>query len=216
VVSAQSAGRPKADKTAKALPGKAIHILAAGEVVFAQKGFAGATMREVAETAGVGLSLLVYHFRTKDLLYRAIFQARQYVNDERLERLRNITDPTAPDAVDRIVAAFIDPVLALHSDPTQVWFARLVLREAADPSSQERTIIKDLFDPMAQGFIAKLEQALPGRPAGFHAWAYLFSVGALTQSAFDARFSNIAGPANHLESKSEFLRRYITAGLQQA
>jgi AcrR family transcriptional regulator len=195
--------------------GRAELILAAGELVFASKGYHGATMREVADAAGVGLSLVVYHFKTKDGLYRAIFEARQYVNDERVARLAAVTDAEAPDALQRVVSAFIDPVLALHDDPADVWFARLVLREASDPSSQERTVIAELFDPMARAFVAKLEEVLPGRPAGFHAWAYLFSVGALTQSAFDARIDNLAG-TQASGRKHEYLRSYITAALRHA
>ncbi|MDT7708632.1 MAG: hypothetical protein QOG20_4239 [Pseudonocardiales bacterium] len=199
----------------KSNPGRAAQILAAGELVFARMGYHGATMREVAEAAGVGLSLVVYHFKTKDRLYRAIFEARQYVNDERIARLATVTDAGALDALDRVVSAFIDPVLALHDDPADVWFARLVLREASDPSSQERGVIADLFDPMARAFVAKLEEVLPDRPEGFHAWAYLFSVGALTQSAFDDRIGNIAG-TRASGRKHEFLRLYITAALRQA
>ncbi|MCE0762362.1 TetR family transcriptional regulator [Pseudonocardia kujensis] len=190
-------------------------VLAAAEVVFARKGFDGATMREVAEAAGVGLSLVVYHFTTKEGLYQSIFEARQYVNDDRLARLREVTDPQAPDALDRLVSAFVDPVLDLHDDPADVWFARLVLREASDPSSQDRAIISGLFDPMAREFVAALERILPDRPPGYHAWAYLFAVGALTQSSFDARIDNIAGP-DAAGGKREHLRRFLTAALRHS
>ncbi|MFC4942630.1 TetR/AcrR family transcriptional regulator [Pseudonocardia sp. GCM10023141] len=193
--------------------GKADQVRAAAEVVFARKGFDGATMREVAEAAGVGLSLVVYHFTTKEGLYRSIFEARQYVNEARLLRLGEVTDPRASDALDRWVSAFIDPVLDLHDDPEDIWFARLVLREAADPSSQERSIISGLFDPMARTFVAKLQEILPDRREGFHAWAYLFAVGALTQSSFDARIDNIAGPTT-TAGKREHLRRFIAAALR--
>ncbi len=194
---------------------RAEEILRAAESIFAEKGYHAATMREVAHAAGVGLSLVVYHFKAKDGLYRAIFESRQYVNDDRVARLAAVTDTTAPDALERVVAAFVDPVLALHDDPNDVCFARLVLREAADPSSQDRSVISDLFDPMARAFIAKLEEVLPGHPTGFHAWAYLFSVGALTQSAFDARIRNLASP-EVAARKHDFLCAYITAALRQA
>ncbi|MEV6029284.1 TetR/AcrR family transcriptional regulator [Streptomyces sp. NPDC052036] len=199
--------------THKPPAGKADQVRAAAEVVFARKGFDGATMREVADAAGVGLSLVVYHFTTKEGLYQAIFDARQYVNDARLARLAEVTDTDAPDALDRLVSAFIDPVLDLHEDSDDVWFARLVLREAADPSSQDRKIISGLFDPVAREFVAKLNRIFPDRPEGYHAWAYLFAVGALTQSAFDTRITSIAGPET-ATGKREYLRRFITAALR--
>ncbi|MBC8092399.1 MAG: TetR/AcrR family transcriptional regulator [Pseudonocardia sp.] len=190
-------------------------ILRAAERLFAEKGFHATTMREIAQAAGVGLSLVVYHFTSKDGLYYAVFKARQYINEDRLARLAAVTDPTAPDALERVVAAFVDPVLALHDNPDDASFAPLILRGASDPSSQARSVIGDLFDPMAQAFIAKLEEVLPDHPPGFHAWAYLFSAGALTQSAFDVRIRNLA-PPEVTARKQEFLRAYITAALRQA
>ncbi|MFB7600589.1 TetR/AcrR family transcriptional regulator [Streptomyces sp. NPDC056160] len=188
-------------------------IMRAAERLFALEGYHGATMRQIAEAAGVKLSLVVYHFTSKLGLYTAIFEERQYVNDERLARLGAIPDLCADDALEQIVSAFTDPVLALHDDPDDIWFARLVLREAADPSSQERPVIRDQFDPLARRFVEALGIALPDKPAGFHHWAYLYSVGALTQSAFDTRVRNIADEPGY-EQKHALLRSYITAALR--
>ncbi|MBD3003902.1 MULTISPECIES: TetR/AcrR family transcriptional regulator [unclassified Streptomyces] len=188
-------------------------IIRAAERLFALEGYHGATMRQIAEEAGVKLSLVVYHFTSKLGLYSALFEERRYVNDERLARLKAIPDLRADDAVEQIVSSFTDPVLALHDDPDDVWFARLVLREASDPSSQERPVIRDQFDPLARQFVEALSIALPDKPAGFHHWAYLYSVGALTQSAFDTRVRNIADEPGY-EHKHALLRSYITAALR--
>lgn len=188
-------------------------IIRAAERLFALEGYHGATMRQIAEEAGVKLSLVVYHFTSKLGLYSAIFEERRYVNDERLARLKAIPDLRADDAVEQIVSSFTDPVLALHDDPDDIWFARLVLREASDPSSQERPVIRDQFDPLARQFVEALSIALPDKPAGFHHWAYLYSVGALTQSAFDTRVRNVADEPGY-EQKHAHLRSYITAALR--
>lgn len=156
----------------------------------------------------------MYHFGTKERLYYEIFAHRQYINERRHERLRAVTDLDRPEALDEIVAAFIDPVLALHDDPDDVWFARLVLREAADPSSQQRRVLSDLFDPMAREFIDALRRVLPGKPEGFHEWAYLFSVGVLTQSSFDTRIDSLATTPLKSADKRAFLHAYITAALR--
>jgi AcrR family transcriptional regulator len=193
--------------------GRRTAILRAAEKVFAQDGYHGTTMRQIALEAGVNLSLVVYHFTTKLELYVAIFENRQYVNQDRLDRLAAIPDLHAEDAVEQIVHAFTDPVLALHDDPDDVWFARLVLREGADPSSQQRPVISELFDPMAREFIAALREALPGKLDGFYHWAYLFSVGALTESAFDDRVRDLTDKP-FAEHKHEILRSYIIAALR--
>lgn len=49
-------------------------ILAAAEEVFAAKGFAGASTREIADKAGVNISSLHYHWESKETLYFAVFQ----------------------------------------------------------------------------------------------------------------------------------------------
>jgi len=46
-------------------------ILESARNVFAERGFEGATLREVAERAGVKQPLLVYHFQSKEGLWRA-------------------------------------------------------------------------------------------------------------------------------------------------
>lgn len=188
-------------------------ILRAAEKIFAREGYHGTTMRDIAAEAEVALALVVYHFGTKLALYSAIFESRQYINEERLARLAAIDDLRAEDALDRIVSALVDPVLALHTDPDGIWYARLVLRDAADPSSQDRPIVAALFDPMARAFIAALRTALPDKPSSFHHWAYLFTIGALTQSSFDARVRNLTDTPE-LEQKATMLRAYITAALR--
>src|SRR3982074_2744225 len=104
-------------------------------------------MRQIKDECNTLMALIVYHFGTKLALYTAIFESRQYVNLERLARLEAIEDLRAGNALEKTVSALADPVLALHTDPDGIWYARLVLREAADPSSQDRPIIRILFDP---------------------------------------------------------------------
>ena len=49
-------------------------ILQAAEQVFAEKGFGGTSMGDIAEQAGLPRSNLHYYFSTKDDLYRAVLQ----------------------------------------------------------------------------------------------------------------------------------------------
>lgn len=49
-------------------------ILTAAEEVFAERGYVGATTREIAERAGIGKRMLFYYFPTKDAVYRAVLE----------------------------------------------------------------------------------------------------------------------------------------------
>lgn len=50
---------------------KQLAILEAAREVFAERGYAGATIREIARRAGVTHGLVVLHFQKKELLFRA-------------------------------------------------------------------------------------------------------------------------------------------------
>jgi TetR/AcrR family transcriptional regulator len=47
-------------------------VLEAGERLFAERGFAGVSFRELAQESGVSMGLIQYHFGTKERLYEAV------------------------------------------------------------------------------------------------------------------------------------------------
>jgi len=49
-------------------------ILDAAEAVFAERGYGGATTREIAERAGIAKRMLFYYFATKGAVYRAVLE----------------------------------------------------------------------------------------------------------------------------------------------
>lgn len=194
--------------------GTRTRILRAAEQVFAQEGYAGATMRRIAGDAGVGVSLVVHHFQTKERLYTSVFEARRYLLEERLARLDAALDTGGPDVLDNIVAAMVEPVLELLDDPEHRWYVRLVLRHLGVPTPGQRDVLEAMFNPLAQQFIAAFEGVLPGKPAGFYEWAYVFSLGALTQILRDERVAHLAPATPADPDKSRLLIRYITGALR--
>ena len=50
-------------------------LLAAGRELFAARGCAGLSVREVAEAAGVNLGMFHYHFKTREAFLRAVLQS---------------------------------------------------------------------------------------------------------------------------------------------
>jgi AcrR family transcriptional regulator len=49
-------------------------ILDAAKLIFQKKGMAGARMQEIADEAGINKALLHYYFRSKDKLFRKVFE----------------------------------------------------------------------------------------------------------------------------------------------
>lgn len=71
-----------------------VAIVAAAVPLFARKGFAGATTREIARDAGVSEALLFQHFPNKVALYQAIL-AEGCRGEPALEQLRALPPSTA-------------------------------------------------------------------------------------------------------------------------
>lgn len=59
-------------KAARADDGSRARIIAAARAGFASMGFEGVSTRQIASEAGVAQSLLLYHFGSKDALWRAV------------------------------------------------------------------------------------------------------------------------------------------------
>jgi TetR/AcrR family transcriptional regulator len=49
-------------------------VLDAAEAVFAERGFGGATTREIAGRAGIAKRMLFYYFASKEVVYRAVLE----------------------------------------------------------------------------------------------------------------------------------------------
>src|SRR5579863_7173472 len=74
--------------------GRRKRIVQAAVPLFARKGFAGTTTRELAEAAGISEALLFRHFPSKQLLYREILQLG-CEGDPALQKLATLQPSTA-------------------------------------------------------------------------------------------------------------------------
>lgn len=76
-------------------PSRRREIVDAAIKVFAQRGFADASMQHVADEAGVVPTAVYYHFAGKDELFDVVLQAVIADVDERVEAARPVGDPLA-------------------------------------------------------------------------------------------------------------------------
>src|SRR5512144_1429800 len=94
--------RSALEKAREAPSSTKARILAAAEQVFATKGFAGASTREIAAKANVNISSLHYHWESKETLYFAVFQN---IYDRILDLIRTALPTGKQPAVNVIDAA---------------------------------------------------------------------------------------------------------------
>lgn len=68
-------------------------ILEAAKRIFQQKGLFGARMQEIADEAGINKALLHYYFRSKDLLFEAVFTQAIGMMAPKIDNLLNSDMP---------------------------------------------------------------------------------------------------------------------------
>jgi len=86
-------------------------ILEAAKYVFQKKGMAGARMQEIADEAGINKSLLHYYYRSKQLLFEAVFyQAFGFIAPQ-LGAVLNADSPLF-EKIKQFTQGYIDFVLA--------------------------------------------------------------------------------------------------------
>ena len=66
-----------------------IEILAAAKEIFQQKGMDGARMQEIADKAKINKALLHYYFRSKQLLFEAVFKSAFALLAPQINRILN-------------------------------------------------------------------------------------------------------------------------------
>ena len=187
-------------------------ILAAAEAVFAQGGYGGASMREIALGAGVAQGLIHYHFGSKADLYAAVIAWRTAgINAARATRL-NAMGPGAP--LETILDAFYRPAL----DPALGGTAYVrVLAMMVMGSQRDRELIARHYDPIAERFIAAIRQAEPHLARADAAWGYGLTVQVLVAATGHsdriARLAEEDGPTDH-EARLARLVRYASAGIR--
>lgn len=160
-------------------PDRRLNILLTAEKLFALHGFHAVSIRQIATEAGVPLALVGYYYGSKNELYEAIFESWQASIDQRLTSLKMVSADASDDAIEKIVEAFVSPVLAMHANPEGQYFAVMAARDLAAPAPDADRLERKFFDPMAHAFIDALLASCPGANRGQVAWCYQFAIGAM-------------------------------------
>jgi AcrR family transcriptional regulator len=139
-------------------------ILDAAERMFAERGFAATSIRDVTAEAGVNLAAVHYHFGSKDDLVRAVFE-RVLVpsNAHRLAMMREAELRPGGARVEDLLRAFILPELQLVSELGERGpaVARLMGRMLSEPTDAVHSLVMEMFSEVGGRFIGDLQEALP-------------------------------------------------------
>jgi AcrR family transcriptional regulator len=192
-------------------------ILLAAQKLFAERGYHAVSIRDIAGEASVPLALVGYYYGAKHELYHAIFLSWQESIDERLRGLRDaVSDRSAPDVLERIIEAFVRPLVAMQSHEDGRHYARLAARDLAVPTPEADRAQRLFFDPMAHAFIEALLEVCPGANRGDVAWCYQFGLGAMLHYLTDSRVERLSGGENKASDPAAMgkLVCFIAAGFR--
>jgi len=159
-------------------------ILDAAEELFAEFGFAATSLRAITAAAQVNLAAVNYHFGSKEALVDAVFARRvEPMNQARLDALRRLQTAFGDAAVPlrRLIAAFVEPALALSHDRTLGGqrFVRLLGRSLTEPSGAVHDSLRGRYEEVSEQFKPAFARTLPELPATELYWRMHFMVGLL-------------------------------------
>jgi AcrR family transcriptional regulator len=82
----------------------------AAEKLFADKGFAGTSVRDIAEAASVNLAMISYYFGSKEKLMEAMFSHRGQFFRIQLENILHNKELTPMQKVEKLIDDYIDRI----------------------------------------------------------------------------------------------------------
>ena len=191
-------------------------ILHAAEELFALQGFATTSLRQVTSRADVNIAAVNYHFGSKENLVNELFRRRmEEMSKQRLAALHQATE-TAPGQLDAILAAFVEPALAMAQDRHGGGaFIRVIARAYAESNDGLRKFLSDQHGHVLREFAKAISTCLDGLSKEELYWRLDFLSGSLTYAMADfglIKRPNGVSEATHRQRAAKALIRFASAG----
>ncbi len=195
-------------------------ILDAAELEFADHGYNGARMRDIAARAGVNSALIGYYNGSKAELFDEVIRRKgAHISAARHANLDALLARAPEPRVREIVRAYLQPQWDLkESGPGGAAFVRLQARLHSEPDQQALRLRREVYDPAAKRYIAVLARALPhlsleevSLRMAFLVGAYLFMLNDLGRLG-DLTDGQVT--AMDKEALLDHLQRFLAAGLR--
>jgi len=213
-------GRAKGHK-ARVREASIERILDAAEQLFAEFGYHGVTLKDVAARVGVSSTLIHYHFNGKESLFEAVWARRAPISARnRLEAMRRYAAEVGDKiTVEGALHAWIDTDLDVQIHDTEQWVAfGKISAQANSAAGWGAEKMSKYFNPVVLALIDLLKQAMPDCDEETIFWGYHFVSGAMTHNM--ARTGRLDELSHGLCSSDDFvsirrhMARFMAAGFQ--
>ena len=138
-------------------------LLTEAENLFAQKGFAAVSVREITTAAKSNLAAVNYHFGNKMNLYLSVFRERWVPRAHEVSRyfkkcLAQKTDPDTADMVRALAMGFLEGAMTEEERRCNI---NLMLRELTHPTEAVNIVVKEVIRPMHNDIRRIIRPSLP-------------------------------------------------------
>ncbi|MFK7965520.1 MAG: TetR/AcrR family transcriptional regulator [Burkholderiaceae bacterium] len=197
------------------------NILNVAETLFANNGYNGTSLRDVARAANLQTAAIGYHYPTKEELFDTVVSRRAVVMTEWRERA--LAEMRAefgdqPIALDRLVSAYVQPFYesASHGDAGWRHYAALMGRLANSTLGTE--VIARHYDAMAREYLLEFKRTLPGVSEPAVIDGFTFMVASMLALCADTgrakRLSHKPGEQRLLSEPFDNLVGFLVSGFQ--
>jgi AcrR family transcriptional regulator len=188
-------------------------ILSAAERLYAARGFADVTMRDIVAAADVNLAAVNYHFGSKDELIAELFVSRSLVtNRERLNELKAAEEAGGGHAeLAAIFTALVGPTLrgCLGPEKQRSDAARFMIRASIEAVPPIRKIKNREVDHLRR-FAAAMRRTLPDHDDSDIYWSIHFALAMAHQTIRDSeRLAKMSDGACDLNDVAGIIARIV-------
>lgn len=160
-------------------------ILNVAERLFAEKGFAGTSLRNVIREAGVNIAAVHYHFGSKEELFIAVVRrSAQQIVASQLEELAKYENLEEPPSLENILEAFYGPPLRIINQMGEagVVRAQFMGRCRAEPLPIQQLADKEFYESQRR-FLDILQRALPNQTRTELTWKLDLAIAIIIRTA---------------------------------
>jgi AcrR family transcriptional regulator len=137
---------------------KQVQIMEAAEKLFAEQGFAGTSVRDIAEAAHVNLAMISYYFGSKEKLMEAMFDHRGADFKLQLENILQNKNLSPMQKVEKLIDEYVERIYKKQC------FHKIMTREQMVSSSS--AITERIYELKQSNFLLIKELINEGQKAG--------------------------------------------------
>jgi AcrR family transcriptional regulator len=117
-------------------------LLESAGVVFAEKGFNSATVREICQRAGANVAAVNYHFRDKMELYVEVFRRSKALAQEAEAESAGLP---VEEALTAVISGMVRRMQS--ADEGSAWHVRIMAHELAQPTAALDRVVQEVILP---------------------------------------------------------------------